>query len=72
MGCENQLWPQQTNVVEDLKQQARDGTLAEVLLWPVIGWHIKADNSYANRGRREASGQQEVRMPHHFMVLSLS
>lgn len=55
VGCENQVWPQQTNIVEDLKQQARDGTLAEVLLWPVVGWHIKADNSYANRGRREAS-----------------
>ncbi|XP_052126502.1 dystroglycan 1 [Frankliniella occidentalis] len=60
VGCESQLWPQQTRVVEDLKQQARDGTLAEVLLWPVVGWHIKADNSLANRGRREAAGQNEA------------
>ncbi|KAJ1524398.1 hypothetical protein ONE63_010898 [Megalurothrips usitatus] len=59
VGCENQLWPQHTRVVEDLKQQARDGTLAEVLLWPVVGWHIKADSSLANRGRRDA-GQHEA------------
>lgn len=63
VGCENQLWPQHTRIVNDLKQQARDGTLAEVTLWPIVGWHIKLDNTMANRGRREASGQHEVTEP---------
>jgi hypothetical protein len=40
-------------LVQQLKQQARDGTLSEVLQQPVVGWHVKTEASSAHRERRE-------------------
>jgi hypothetical protein len=39
-------------LVQQLKQQARDGTLSEVLQQPIVGWHVKTEAS-AHRERRE-------------------
>jgi hypothetical protein len=53
VGCDGHLWKHHTQLVQQLKQQARDGTLAEVLQQPVIGWHIKTEASSSHRERRE-------------------
>lgn len=53
VGCEGHLWKQYTEMVQRLQQQARDGTLSEVLMQPVVGWHVKTAGSYAHRERRE-------------------
>jgi len=45
VGCDGKIWAEQTKIVDRLKQQASDGTLAEVLRWPVIGWYIKTEHS---------------------------
>lgn len=53
VGCEGHLWKQYTEMVQGLQQQARDGTLSEVLMQPVVGWHIKTAGTSAHRERRE-------------------
>lgn len=41
-------------MVKQLRKQAKDGTLAEVLQLPVILWHVRTDSSPSLRNRREA------------------
>ncbi|XP_049962600.1 dystroglycan 1 isoform X2 [Schistocerca serialis cubense] len=53
VGCEGQLRKHYSQLVNQLKQQAHDGTLAEVLQLPVIGWHVKTETSSSHRERRE-------------------
>lgn len=53
VGCDGHLWKQHIQLVQQLKQQARDGTLSEVLQQPVVGWHVKTEASSAHRERRE-------------------
>ncbi|PSN48490.1 hypothetical protein C0J52_14055 [Blattella germanica] len=53
VGCDGHVWKQHMPLIQQLKQQARDGTLSEVLLQPVVGWHVKTDSSSGQRERRE-------------------
>jgi len=41
-------------LVKQLREQAKDGTLAEVLQLPVLLWRVRADSSFFLRNRREA------------------
>lgn len=54
MGCDGRLWHHQTDLVKQLRDQAKDGTLAEVIQQPVLLWRIKTDSSSLLRNRREA------------------
>ncbi|XP_047368364.1 dystroglycan 1-like isoform X4 [Vespa velutina] len=54
VGCDGHLWRHQTNLVKQLRDQAKDGTLAEVLQLPVLSWRVKTDSSFLSRSRREA------------------
>ncbi|KAJ9584025.1 hypothetical protein L9F63_021629 [Diploptera punctata] len=53
VGCDGHLWKQYNQLIDQLKHQARDGTLSEVLLQPVVGWHVKTDSLSGQRERRE-------------------
>jgi hypothetical protein len=64
VGCEGHLWKQCTETVQGLQQQARDGTLSEVLMEPVVGWHVKTAGTSAHRERREVrTGRCSVLLP---------
>ncbi|XP_025266247.1 dystroglycan isoform X2 [Camponotus floridanus] len=54
VGCDGHLWKHQAEMVKQLREQAKDGTLAEVLQLPVILWHVRTDSSSSLRNRREA------------------
>nr|XP_008195448.1 PREDICTED: dystroglycan [Tribolium castaneum]XP_008195449.1 PREDICTED: dystroglycan [Tribolium castaneum]XP_974516.2 PREDICTED: dystroglycan [Tribolium castaneum] len=43
VGCDGRLWVQTAPLVHQLKQQARDGTISEVLGLPLIGWRVKTE-----------------------------
>ncbi|XP_015597987.1 dystroglycan isoform X2 [Cephus cinctus] len=53
VGCDGHLWRHQADLVKQLREQARDGTIAEVLQLPVLLWHIKTDSSSLLRSRRD-------------------
>ncbi|XP_046628193.1 dystroglycan 1 isoform X3 [Neodiprion virginianus] len=53
VGCDGRLWHHQTDLVNQLRDQARDGTLAEVLEQPVLHWRVKTDSSSLLRNRRD-------------------
>ncbi|XP_046492349.1 dystroglycan 1 isoform X3 [Neodiprion pinetum] len=53
VGCDGRLWHHQTDLVNQLRDQARDGTLAEVLEQPVLLWRVKTDSSSLLRNRRD-------------------
>jgi hypothetical protein len=55
VGCEGHLWKQYVELVQQLQQQAHDGTLSEVLMQPVVGWHVKTAGASGHRERREVS-----------------
>jgi hypothetical protein len=60
VGCDGHLWKQHMQLVQRLKQQARDGTLSEVLQQPVVGWHVKTEASSAHRERREVPVSKQI------------
>lgn len=63
VGCEGHLWKQYVELVQQLQQQAHDGTLSEVLMQPVVGWHVKTAGASAHRERREVgSGDYDYDM----------
>lgn len=41
-------------MVKHLREQAKDGTLAEVMQLPVLLWRVKTESSLLLRNRREA------------------
>lgn len=43
VGCEGRLWMETAPIVHQLKEQARDGTISEVLQLPLIGWRVKTE-----------------------------
>lgn len=43
VGCEGRLWVETAPIVHQLKEQARDGTISEVLQLPLIGWRVKTE-----------------------------
>ncbi|XP_029165406.1 dystroglycan isoform X1 [Nylanderia fulva] len=53
VGCNGQLWKHQAQLIRQLREQAVDGTLAEVLQLPVISWRVRIDSSPSLRNRRE-------------------
>ncbi|XP_012153966.2 uncharacterized protein LOC100881230 isoform X1 [Megachile rotundata] len=60
VGCDGRLWKHQTDLVNRLREQAKDGTLAEVMQLPVLLWRVKTESSYLLRNRRETgSGNYE-------------
>lgn len=54
MGCDGHLWKHQRDLVRQLPDQAKDGTLSEVIQLPVLLWRVKAESSSLLRSRREA------------------
>lgn len=54
VGCNGHLWPSTAPLVHQLKQQARDGTIAEVLRLPLIGWRVKTETKPVLRTKRQA------------------
>ncbi|XP_060527781.1 dystroglycan 1 [Cylas formicarius] len=53
VGCDGRLWESVIPLVHNLKQQAIDGTLSEVLALPVIGWRIRTVAPFNSRIRRD-------------------
>ena len=53
MGCDGHLWKHQANLIKQLPEQARDGTLDEVLQLPVLLWRVKTDSPAISRNRRD-------------------
>ncbi|XP_054010636.1 dystroglycan 1-like isoform X2 [Hylaeus anthracinus] len=53
VGCDGHLWRHQTDLVKRLRDQAKDGTLAEVMQHPVLLWRVKTDSNSLLRNRRE-------------------
>lgn len=47
------MWKHQAELLKQLREQAEDGTLAEVLQLPVISWRVRTDSSLSLRNRRE-------------------
>lgn len=60
VGCDGHLWKQHVQLLQQLKQQARDGTLSEVLQQPIVGWHVKTEASSSHRERREVGISQDI------------
>nr|XP_023019898.1 dystroglycan-like [Leptinotarsa decemlineata]XP_023019899.1 dystroglycan-like [Leptinotarsa decemlineata] len=57
VGCDGRLWLSTASMVHQLKQQARDGTIAEVLRLPLIGWRIKTETKPIVRSKRQITGE---------------
>lgn len=53
VGCETKLWEKYISLVHQLKEQSLDGTLAEVLGLPVLGWRVQSQTATLERGRRD-------------------
>ncbi|KAL1502279.1 hypothetical protein ABEB36_007445 [Hypothenemus hampei] len=53
VGCDGRLWESSASLIHNLKQQARDGTLTEVLGLPLIGWRVKTETKPALRSKRQ-------------------
>nr|CAD7270003.1 unnamed protein product [Timema shepardi] len=53
VGCHGLVGDRQAAMLDLLKSQARDGTLAEVLQQPVVGWYIASEPSLPRRDRRD-------------------
>ncbi|KOC64837.1 Dystroglycan [Habropoda laboriosa] len=53
VGCDGHLWRHQTDLVKHLREQAKDGTLAEVMQLPVLLWRVTTESSLLVRNRRE-------------------
>lgn len=53
VGCDGRLWMFTTSVVHQLKQQAKDGTISEVMRLPLIGWRVKTQK-FKMRSKRQA------------------
>ncbi|RZF44851.1 hypothetical protein LSTR_LSTR000803 [Laodelphax striatellus] len=56
VGCGGSVWSM--HGITHVKQIAKDGTLAEVIQLPVIGWHL-ATSPFPFRARRELVGSGE-------------
>nr|CAI5849789.1 unnamed protein product [Callosobruchus analis] len=41
VGCGGRLWIAAASLVKQLKEQAKDGTVSEVLGLPVVGWRVR-------------------------------
>lgn len=59
VGCENKLRDKYISLIHQLKEQARDGTLSEVLGLPVLAWRVQQQSGTLERGRRETPNEEE-------------
>lgn len=53
IGCNNAIWKKYESLVTQIKEQALDGTLSEVLSLPLLGWRVISRANTLDRGRRE-------------------
>ncbi|XP_015119139.1 myb-like protein U isoform X2 [Diachasma alloeum] len=53
VGCDDHLWKNQSDILEQLRYQAKNGTLSKVVQLPVLLWRVKTDTSDLLRNRRE-------------------
>lgn len=53
VGCEGRLWLATAPMVHQLKQQARDGTISEVMRLPLVGWRVKTETRPLIREKRQ-------------------
>ncbi|XP_066249637.1 uncharacterized protein Dg [Euwallacea similis] len=54
VGCDGRLWESMVPLIHNLKQQAKDGTITEVLRLPLIGWRVKTETRPVGRNKRQA------------------
>lgn len=59
VGCKNKLWDKYISLTHQLKDQARDGTLSEVIGLPVLAWRVETPSSTLERGRRDTPAANE-------------
>lgn len=57
VGCGNKLWENYISLMKQLKEQARDGTLSEVLGFPVLAWRVQQEANTLERGRRDTPSE---------------
>ncbi|XP_050307693.1 dystroglycan 1 isoform X2 [Anthonomus grandis grandis] len=55
VGCDGRLWESTASLVHNLKQEARDGTIAEVLRLPLMGWRVKTETKPILRNKRQTN-----------------
>lgn len=53
VGCDGRLWMSTAPMVQQLKKQARDGTISEILRLPLIGWRVKTESKDISRMKRD-------------------
>lgn len=56
VGCDGRLWLQTAPLIHQLKQQARDGTISEVLGLPLLGWRVKIQTKPRNKRQTDDYG----------------
>lgn len=57
VGCDRRhLWPHTAPLVHQLKQQVREGTVAEVVGAPVIGWRVRVADEDRRTARKRRTG----------------
>ena len=57
VGCAGNLWKSNEETVRRLKEQARDGTISEVLGLPLVGWRLRLGKRVPGRDKRQADGK---------------
>lgn len=61
IGCEGRIWIEQGPMIHQLKEQAREGIISEVLRLPLIGWRVKTETrAGSTRKRRNAADDQGI------------
>ncbi|XP_058799725.1 dystroglycan 1-like isoform X2 [Phymastichus coffea] len=55
VGCDGHFWQQHVDSVKLIPEQARDGTLSEVLQLPVYKWLVRSDSTDYARNRRDTA-----------------
>ena len=53
VGCGRNIKNEYKSLIDKIKIEALDGTLSEVLLHPVVSWHIKNEFPFHFRERRQ-------------------
>lgn len=55
IGCDSRVWLDRMDLLNQVKQDALEGSLSETVQMPVIGWHVSSVSNNA-RKRREIAG----------------
>jgi len=62
IGCNGKVLPKYSSQVQQIKHDAYDGTLAEVLQLPIVGWHLSLSSTgspFRHRRQIVGSGDSE-------------